>query len=204
MLLLACFCRVDAADMRDLFREMPDSILPLLTRVNRLDMLDFLDEGMKSVVMNRLDGRSELVSADRNSLSMHYTENSDIDFHLYYYRDSIPLICMVRTVNSGLSDSRVYFFDSAWRMVETDALLTVPVIDDFIVRNMERDSIARFKDVSQVRSIQAECHSVQNAIQFRYTGLGFLGQDSARFSHFISDAPLVYEWNGRRFVKSSR
>ena len=31
-----------AADMKDVFSAMPDSVLPTLTRNNRLDMIDFV------------------------------------------------------------------------------------------------------------------------------------------------------------------
>ena len=39
---------------------MPDSVMPLLTNNNRLDFIDFLDSNMDAVVINRLDGRSQM------------------------------------------------------------------------------------------------------------------------------------------------
>lgn len=201
IMVLVAVCPVGAADMRNLLREMPDSILPLLTKVNRLDMLDFLNEGMKAVVVNRLDGKSELVQADMDYVSMRYSEKSEVCFRLFYFRDSVPMICMVHTFGDGLRDSRVRMFDSSWNEVDASRLLAVPGLDDFIVKGAARDSVARFKDVSQLRSVEAELSDSGNLIRFRYTGLGFLGQDSARYSVYIRHTPIEYMWNGKKFVK---
>ena len=47
----------NAQEMRDIFVEMPDSIIPLLTQSNRADCVDFLDAKMRARVTNKFDGR---------------------------------------------------------------------------------------------------------------------------------------------------
>jgi DNA primase len=42
-----------AQNMRELVRTMPDSILTLLTRNDRLDFIDYLDSNMKAEVTNK-------------------------------------------------------------------------------------------------------------------------------------------------------
>ncbi|MCR4582600.1 MAG: DUF3256 family protein [Prevotella sp.] len=56
--------------MRDVFREMPDSIFVYLTANNRLDCIDFLDSHMKAEVTNRMGGKSELLAMTDDSLSL--------------------------------------------------------------------------------------------------------------------------------------
>ena len=48
MLLLLVSLATTAVDMKDVFTAMPDSVLPTLTRNNRLDMIDFVASGMKA------------------------------------------------------------------------------------------------------------------------------------------------------------
>ena len=36
--------------MRDVFKQMPDSLLPYLTQNNRLDFIDFMDSNMVAIV----------------------------------------------------------------------------------------------------------------------------------------------------------
>ena len=45
LLVLGC-AMASAADLRTLFINMPDSIMPTLTKSERMDFLDFMDYGM--------------------------------------------------------------------------------------------------------------------------------------------------------------
>ena len=49
-------CAVEAEDLRTLFINMPDSIMPTLTGSERMDFLDFMDSGMRARVRNKLGG----------------------------------------------------------------------------------------------------------------------------------------------------
>ena len=50
LLFLALFAQ--AQDARTVFINMPDSLMPLLTKVNREDCIDFLDSKMRAQVKN--------------------------------------------------------------------------------------------------------------------------------------------------------
>ena len=68
--------------MRDVFRQMPDSLMPYLTHNNRLDFIDFLDSNMKAEVKNLLGGTSEMTSLADDSLSIRMSETSKLDLLL--------------------------------------------------------------------------------------------------------------------------
>ncbi|MBR1447184.1 MAG: DUF3256 family protein [Prevotella sp.] len=75
ILLLSLFVAVPSAaqkpqTIRDVFHTMPDSLAPYLTTNNRLDMMDFMDARMKSVVTNSLDGQTEMLALTDDSLSV--------------------------------------------------------------------------------------------------------------------------------------
>ena len=55
--------------IRDVFRQMPDSLMPYLSTNNRLDFIDFLDSNMKAEVKNQFDGKSEMTVMTDDSLS---------------------------------------------------------------------------------------------------------------------------------------
>lgn len=50
--------QVSAQDVtiRDIFKQMPDSLMPYLSQNNRLDFIDFLDSHMKAEVRNTFGG----------------------------------------------------------------------------------------------------------------------------------------------------
>ena len=56
--------------MRDVFRQMPDSLMPYLSKNNRLDFIDFLDSGMKAEVKNQLGGTSQMIALGDDSLTI--------------------------------------------------------------------------------------------------------------------------------------
>ena len=59
LILWICTMSVSAQEMKTIFVNLPDSIEPLLTKVNKEDCVDFLDSGMKAVVKNRFDRGKE-------------------------------------------------------------------------------------------------------------------------------------------------
>ena len=56
VLLLPELC---AQSLRECFVAMPDSLSPLLTKINREDFLDFMDSGMKAEVTNRMNSKKQ-------------------------------------------------------------------------------------------------------------------------------------------------
>ena len=66
-LCLACawMCSLQAQEAKTFFKNMPDSLSPLLTAVNRADCIDFLESKMKAEVTNRFGGKSEMTELAR-------------------------------------------------------------------------------------------------------------------------------------------
>lgn len=107
--------------MGDLFREMPDSLLPLLSRNNRLDMIDFCEAKMKSEVQNNLEGMSAMIQLSSDSL--HLRLNDALSVRLYLedaleaYDSCRQVVCMVRTytlASSGEEESVVDYYSVRW------------------------------------------------------------------------------------------
>ena len=69
-------------NMKELFKSMPDSIIPLLTKNNRLDMIDFLEAKMRSVVTNKLDGETEMTAISNDSITIKLTDVLQIEMFL--------------------------------------------------------------------------------------------------------------------------
>jgi hypothetical protein len=85
----------------DLLREMPDSLLPLLSKNNRLDMIDFCEAKMKAEVTNLLEGNSEMTALTDDSLSIQLSGTQRVDIYLVEAREEYDscrqVVCMVST-----------------------------------------------------------------------------------------------------------
>ena len=68
--------------VRDVFKQMPDSLMPYLTANNRLDFIDFMDSDMKASVTNLTGGTSEMTALTDDSLSIRMSDALRVDMML--------------------------------------------------------------------------------------------------------------------------
>lgn len=119
--------------MSELFKAMPDSLLPYLTTNNRLDMLDFMEAKMKAEVTNLLEGKSEVTALTYDSLSILMNGVLNIDMKVVRVAEpvdsSTQVIRVVRTykLNENQTERIVDVYSSVWRklssVVEQSSLL---------------------------------------------------------------------------------
>ena len=115
--------------MRDVFKQMPDSIMPYLSQNNRLDFIDFLDSGMAAVVRNELGGSSEMTTLADDSLTIEMSEALTTDLLLLPLaepQDSMTqVVVMVETflVDSIYGESHISYFTPAWQRLVSEPVL---------------------------------------------------------------------------------
>ena len=111
--------------MRDVFAQAPDSIFPLMTKNNRLDCIDFIENSMRARVKNKFDTYSELLLLTKDYLKLQPSDKSTVEMKIF--NDS--LICFVHTFQGPAADSEVSFYNLKWEPV--DYKLERPKADDF-------------------------------------------------------------------------
>ena len=139
----------------DLFREMPDSILPVLSENNRLDMIDFMASGMKAEVSNRLGGKSEMTLLADDSLRVKVSDALTVTLLLITPLDSIEngnkIICFIRTygTDESMLQSVTSFYTPQWiQMNQTPPLndedtRRIQALDMQTILNWERDILKK-------------------------------------------------------------
>ena len=131
----------------DVFREMPDSLLPCLSKNNRLDMIDFLDSKMQAEVTNKLNGTSEMTALTSDSLSVRVSEAFRADIMLLAPLEPVDsctqVICMVQTfgIDSLSLDSRVDFFTPQWQRLNIRPQFTA--VDEQRIKKLEVQTILK-------------------------------------------------------------
>ena len=128
--LIAFTSQASAQDLmiRDVFKQMPASLLPTLSENNRLDMLDFIASNMKAEVTNRLGGKSEMTELTDSTICIRMSEALKVDMLLLesMYSDS-EVICLIETFGcDSLSlESKVRFFTTSWELLNQPPQLSV-------------------------------------------------------------------------------
>ena len=189
-----------AADLKTLFIEMPDSLLPTLTRSEKMDFFDYLESGMRARARNKLGGESEMILLEDNRLSVRTSSAGEFSMCLFRKKDGTSLICIIRTVKARYPDSRLSFYNEDWTPVEQEKLLELPVFEDYLIKEaLKNDSldVLRKESILRLQSVTA----YGDALEFSYTSLDYIGEDADRYRSWFKSDPIRYLWNGKRFKR---
>ncbi len=129
----------------ELFKTMPDSLMPLLTTNNRLDMIDFLDAKMKALVVNKLEGESEMTSLTADSLSVRVSNSEMV--RLYLVPTSVAYDSCQQVLRmekdyflpySGSTETVVHFFTVRWKPLDPSLFADHPHSHSSILRHDDK------------------------------------------------------------------
>ena len=123
--------------MRDVFKQMPDSIVPYLTENNRLDFIDFMDSNMNAEITNLLGGKSQMTKLNNLYVSLTLNEASSMEMRLLPLEEELvdganQIICLIRTYGTDVRESVIDFFSLQWRRLATSDYLIWPKDNMFV------------------------------------------------------------------------
>ena len=134
-----------ARTLADLFASEPGNIFPLLTSVNRLDMVDYYNSGQVVDIGNNLLGTSRLLEMDSTYLKVQTSASRVVEMRMRQVgKDTV--LTVIETVMTPVPDSRLTQWNSHWQRYISDRLFSMPSIDDFIVGKMPRELRADLQD----------------------------------------------------------
>ena len=122
----------------DLFAIEPGAIFPLLTRTNRLDMVDYYNSGQMVAVPNNLAGESLLLELDSTYLKVQTSESRVVEM-LMRQAGKDTVITVIETVMTPVPDSRLTQWNVHWQRFTSEKLFAMPGIDDFIAGKMPQE-----------------------------------------------------------------
>ena len=109
--------------MRDVFSQMPDTLLPYLSQNNKLDMMDFMESGMTADIVNGFDEHTCMTTLTDDYIRISLSPASSIEMKLLSTDKMLPdsadcILCMVRTVGTVQKSSTVRFYTSKWTEIK--------------------------------------------------------------------------------------
>lgn len=148
--LACCSCSfAQGVKIRDVFASMPDSVLPLVTKNNRLDCIDFIENNMPAHVNNMVGEPIELTALTGDYLKLTMSKVSWMEMKLVMTGDSTYVICVVRTYAGPVKDSSVSFYDQEWKMLDVKNVR--PAVESFFA-NVPAEEASRKAEI--VRMLQ--------------------------------------------------
>lgn len=204
LLLALVSLTASAEDIGSLFAAMPDSIIPLLSRNNRLDCLDFYKSGMKNAVINKLSGRSRITGMNERTLSLHLSEASDAQLMLLKGQDNAPLIVMIYTYRSPALESVITLYGKDWHRLRTSDYISLPGVDDFIKEPSAKDdstrsNLSNARDILTDAFVSATADSLGQKITFSLSTANLTSEETKQITPYIIPAK-TFVWDGKRFA----
>ena len=115
-IIIALLCLTTAANaqtIKELFTTLPDTILPSLSKNDRLDMVDLIENNMENEVTNRLRGKSRLTMLTDNLAKIQLSVLTEVQLCKLPTPDSY-LICVIHSVKTDAWDSTTKFYNPDW------------------------------------------------------------------------------------------
>jgi hypothetical protein len=198
-----CAAAAQAQDMAARFVAMPDSLLPLMTKVNREDCVDFLESHMAAKVKNRFDGQTEMTALTSDYLRIAMTDISTVEMKLLPMPDSSVVTCMVTTVSTPVPDSHIRFFDAQWQEIPAEGLLEMPVEDAFYVpTDTLTDELVSLRRKAEMYFVRADLSADDHSLTFTYTSPQYLAkEDREALDPWLTKEPVRYEFEEGYFKR---
>lgn len=183
-----------AQDIRAMFMDAPDEVLPLLPRNARADCVDLADAAMLYPVSNMLGGKSTLKVLSDNYLLLQTTGASTMEMKLLPHGDDF-VICVIKSVLAEVADSRIAFYDKNWKKLDTSLFFTSPSIKEFFNEPDEK-----VLDICDMYLVSLRLNETNNFIVAEYTMPGYMNSDDASKVRQLLKT-ISYRWDGNMFVK---
>lgn len=193
---------VYAQDMKTVFVAMPDSVAPLLTKVNKEDCIDFLASNMKAVVKDRFDTAVEMKELTDDYVLLTTAANHSMEMKLLPLNDSVKVVCLIRTVCASACDSKIHFYSSDWtKKIPASEFLTLPSEDAFFLPNdtvTEEYTLIRKK--ADMLLMKASLSKENHTLTFEYTTPHYMSkEDREKLMPYLRKEPVVYQWNSGKY-----
>lgn len=190
---------VQAQKMRDVFAEMPDDVLRVMTKNNRLDCIDFIENNMTTKVRNRLEGFSELKRLTSDYLDLSLTERTRVEMKLLPIADSLNIIAVVKTFSGPMKMSTLTLYDAEWKRLPQKDYITFPQYEAYWVLNdtLGHDEVKRLQSLQDMHFITMSLEETSCRLVFELHPGDVEKEDAEQMKKVLQ--PIVFVWDGKKF-----
>ncbi len=194
---------LQAQEAKTLFVNMPDSLSPLLTKVNREDCIDFLESKMKAQVENRFGKKSEMTDLGKDYIRMQMSAQSTWQMKVLALNDSTNVICTVSTACAPACDSSIHFYTDDWKPLPESRFITLPVMADFL-NTPDSTGIYDFDEACRSADIllmKADFNRENTELTVTLATPDYMSKETAEKLKQFLRRPIVYQWKNGVFIR---
>lgn len=112
-----------AQSLREAWISMPDSLLPVLDRNLRTELVELTDMGVKSEVNSLLGENCSMDTLTADFLQVTTSSASTLQLKLLPLSQGDSLVCMVKTFSAPEKESEIGFYSHDWKQLDSQEYL---------------------------------------------------------------------------------
>lgn len=194
---------LQAQEAKTLFVNMPDSLSPLLTKVNRADCVDFLESKMKAQVENRFGKKSEMTELGKDFIRMQMSPQATWQMKVLALNDTTNVICTVATACAPACDSSIRFYTTDWKPLIESPFITLPVMADFL-NTPDSAGVYVFDEArrsADMLLMKADFNKENTELTVTFTTPDYMSKETAEKLKPFLRRPIVYRWKNGAFTR---
>lgn len=194
---------LQAQEAKTLFVNIPDSLTPLLTKVNREDCIDFLESKMKAQVENRFGKKSEMTELGTDYVRMQMSPQTSWQMKVLALSDTTKVVCLVSTACAPACDSSLRFYTTDWKPLADSQFISLPVMSDFL-STPDSTTIYDFDEArrsADMLLMKADFSKDNSELTLTLTTPDYMAKETAEKLKPFLRRPIVYHWKNGVFTK---
>ncbi|MDD3038936.1 DUF3256 family protein [Bacteroides sp.] len=197
------FTSIQAQEAKTLFINMPDSLNPILTKVNREDCIDFLENKMKAEVENRFGKKSEMTDLSKDYIRIQMSPQTTWQMKLLALKDTTNVVCVITTACAPACDSNISFYTPAWEAISASDFITLPTIDDFLVASDSTEIYAydEARRSADIFLLKADLNKENTELVLTLATPDYMSKETAEKLKPFLRRPIIYQWKNGKFTK---
>lgn len=181
---------LNAQNMRQIWLEMPDSIVPYLNRSLRTELADYVTMGMKSEVMNALRDTTRIEKLTDEYILVKLSNATKLEIKSL----DASTIAMVQTWCGPLAESKLSLFSNNWEVKP----LNIDVSPMFVKPDtMSQQRYSELLDMANVTMNEMQLSVKDNSLTIKYSVPLLSSTDKKEMQAILRQRKL--NWNGTTF-----
>ena len=181
---------LNAQNMRQIWLEMPDSIVPYLNRSLRTELADYVTMGMKSEVLNALRDTTRIEKLTDDYILVQLSNATKLEIKSL----DASTIAMVQTWCGPLAESKLSLFSNNWEAKQ----LNIDVSPMFVKPDtMSQQRYSELLDMANVTMNEMQLSVKDNSLTIKYSVPLLSSTDKKEMQAILRQRKL--NWNGTTF-----
>lgn len=189
----------DTLTASEIFAELPISVLDMLSKSTRLDMLDFYSVDSIYQARNTMGGLSHLEQVTEDYLKVSLTSVSNLVIKVLPTK-SADIFVAAYTVGdaSQACDTDIRFYDSSFKELSVDKYLEKADLEDFF-KFPDNESRQKCMEAIPFSTIRYKLYPGDNSLMAELTINQVVNEDAIRLLEPYMRKELRYSWTGSRY-----